>query len=129
MSQIISLGGAGSGGTPLNGSGTTVGAVTADLITLPLGAVPGTYSFEIEIAGFEAGTPSGAGYRIAGSVRTTGAAAVLVPAQVVDEFEEAALVACSAALVVAANTAIIRVTGTVGLTINWKAIGVYVFAS
>jgi hypothetical protein len=48
---------------------------------------------------------------------------------VVDEFEENALVACTAELAVAANTAIIRVTGVIGLTINWRVVGYYIFAS
>lgn len=115
--------------TSLSGTGQTIGAVTADLITYPLGAVPGTYTFEVKIAGFNAATPAGAGYSLRGSVRTTGAAAALVPAQVVDEFEEAALAACTAEIAINANTAIIRVTGVAGLTIKWKAIAEYTFIS
>jgi len=112
-----------------HGTATTVGAVTAQVITIALGATPGVYTFDVKVAAFEAGTPSGAGYTIVGSVRTTGAAAVLIPSQAVDEFEEAAMVAADAALTVAGNNAQITVTGVAGLTINWVADSQYTFAS
>ncbi len=111
------------------GTTTTVGAVSANVITLALGAVPGTYTFDVKVAAFEATTPAGAGYTIVGAVRTTGAAAVLVPGQAVDTFEEAALNTASAALGVAGNNAVITVTGVVGLTIDWVADSLYTFAS
>ncbi len=116
--------------TTLTGTVTTVGAVTGDVITFALGAVPGVYTFDCKIAGFAtAGGPLGAGYTIVGSVRTTGAAAVLIPSQAVDAFEEGALVAGSGTLVVSGNNAIFRVLGTAGTTINWKAAAEYIFIS
>lgn len=62
----------------LRGSGNTVGATTTDLVTFALGATPGTYVFDLNYCAFEPTTPAGAGYSIFGSVRTNGAAAVLV---------------------------------------------------
>jgi hypothetical protein len=115
--------------TSISGTGQTVGAVTADIITFPLGAVAGTYTFDINVASFEPTTPAGAGYGIVASVRTTGAAAVLVPNQAIDELEEAALIAADAVVVVAGNNMIVRVTGVAGLTIDWKATAEYVFRS
>ncbi len=112
-----------------SGTVTTVGATTAQVITVALGAVPGVYTFDCKVAAFEAGTPSGAGYTIVGAVRTTGAAAVLIPGQAVDTFEEASMVAADAALTVAGNNARITVTGVAGLTINWVANSQYTFAS
>ncbi len=112
-----------------HGTATTVGAVSAQVITVALGAVPGVYTFDCKVAAFEAGTPSGAGYTIVGAVRTTGAAAVLIPGQAVDSFEEAALTGASAALTVAGNNARITVTGVAGLTVNWVADSQYTFAS
>lgn len=105
-----------------SGEGTvqTIGAVTGDVITVPLGAVPGTYTFEARIAAFNASTPAGAGYQIFGAVRTTGAAAVLIGTPDIIVNEEAALVNGDADLVVSANNAIFRVTGVAGLTIDWK---------
>jgi len=103
------------------GTGTTIGAVTSDLITYALGATPGTYAFSVQVAGFESTTPAGAGYRIHAAVRTTGAAATLIGINAIDTFEEAALVGCSVQILANANNAIVRVTGTAGLTINWSA--------
>ena len=118
----------------LSGTGTTVGATTADLVTFTLsganlGAVPGTLVIDAEVCAFESTTPAGAGYAVFGTVRTTGAAATLVgtPDKIVNE--EAALVACNADLVVSGNTAIIRVTGAVGLTINWRVLATYTYVS
>ena len=103
------------------GTGQTVGAVTADLITLSLGAVPTTYNIEAHIAGFEATTPAGCGYFISGVARTTGAAAALigVPDEIV--CEDAALGAGDIDLVAVGNTIVVRALGVAGLTINWKA--------
>jgi len=54
------------------GTGQTIGAVTADVITFALGAAAGTYEMSVRIASFESTTPAGAGYRINAAVRTTG---------------------------------------------------------
>lgn len=112
----------------LDGVATTVGATTADVITFALGATPGAYTFDAKAVGFTtAGGPLGVGYTLVGAVRTTGAAAVLLPSQALDSFEEGALSAGNFAIVVSGNNAIFRVTGTVGTTINWRVIAEYVF--
>lgn len=103
------------------GTGQTIGAVTADLVTLNLGATPTTYTIEAKIAGFNAATPAGAGYNLICSARTTGAAASIIGIQDKYNTEEAALVGCDANFVAVGNTIVVRVTGTAGLTINWKA--------
>jgi hypothetical protein len=107
------------------GTTTTVGAVTGDVITIALGATPATYTFEARISAFESTTPAGAGYQIFGAVRTTGVAATLIGTPDVIVNEEAALVTGDADLVVSANNAIFRVTGVAGLTIDWKASSLY----
>ena len=113
----------------LQGTTSTVGAVTGDVITFALGTTPGTYTFDCKISGFNASTPAGAGYTIVGSARTTGAAAVLLTSQAIDHFEEAATVTCSASIVVSGNNVIFRVTGAAGLTISWNGVSEYIFAS
>lgn len=115
--------------TTVTGTAQTIGAVSADVITFPLGAVPGNYVFDVKVTGFESTTPAGASYTIEAGVRTTGAAAVLLPNQVPDEMEEAILVPADAVVTVAANTMIVRVTGVAGLTIDWKATAEYEFRS
>lgn len=112
----------------LVGTGTTVGATTADLITFPLGATPGTYIFDANFSSFDVTTPggAGAGYSIFGSTRTTGATAFLVGTPDKINNEDTAVAAGTADLVVSANNAILRVTGVVGLTIHWKVVATYV---
>ncbi len=113
----------------IQGTGQTIGAVTADLITMPLGAVPGVYLFKVDIVGFDSGTPLGVSYFLTGAMRTTGAASFEISNQATDDFEEGALSACEIDLVANANNAIIRVTGTAGKTINWIAVLTYTFRS
>lgn len=113
----------------VSGTVNTIGAVTGDVITFPCGAVPGTYTFDIKVSAFESTTPLGAGYGIIASVRTTGAAAVLLPNQAIDEMEEGALVAGACVVTVGGNNMIVRVTGTAALTVKWKAVAEYTFIS
>lgn len=99
----------------------TIGAVTADVVTINLGATPTTYIFEAKVAGFESTTPAGLGYNLICVARTTGAAASIVGVEDKYIAEDAALVASDANFVAAGNTVILRVLGVAGLTINWKA--------
>lgn len=113
----------------LQGTGSTVGATTADLVTFSLGATPATYVLEANFAAFESATPSGAGYSLFGTVRTTGIVASLVGTPDKINNENAALLACTADIVVSGNNAILRVTGTAGLTVNWAVVGYYVMVT
>jgi len=114
----------------LTGTVTTVGAVTSPVVTIPLGGTPGTYTLDITVAGFATvGGPLGAGYTLVGAVRTTGGAAVLLPNQALDDFEEGALSAGNCQIAVSGNNAVIEVTGTAGKTINWSAIVRFIFVS
>lgn len=110
----------------LRGTGMTVGAVTADLVTFALGATPSTYILDCNFCAFESGTPSGAGYSVFGSVRTDGGTAFLIATPDKINNEDAALVPCDVDIVVSANNAILRVTGAAGLTINWVVVATYV---
>lgn len=110
----------------LQGTGSTVGAVTTDLVTFSLGSTPATYVIEANFSGFESTTPAGAGYSLFGTVRTTGAAASLVGTPDKINNEDAALTSCNADIVVSGNNLILRVTGTTGLTVNWSTVGYYV---
>jgi hypothetical protein len=108
------------------GSGQTIGAVTADLITFPMGAVAGMRLLEAKIEGFEATGPNGCGYNLICGCRTTGAAATIVGAQDKYISEDAAVVAADGNFVVSGNNLIVRVTGVAALTINWKSTLTYV---
>lgn len=110
----------------LQGTGSTVGAVTTDLVTFDLGATPGTYAFDISIKGFESTTPAGCIYKIDGGVLTDGATASVIGTPEKIANESAALVACNVDLVASGNNAIIRVTGTAGLTVSWSTVAYYI---
>lgn len=104
-----------------DGSGTTVGATTVDLCTIDAGAVPGCYTLQVQVAGFDSATPSGASYVLTNGVRTTGAATVLTGTTDKTVNEEAAIAAANSDIVVSGNNIIIRATGVAGLTINWTS--------
>ena len=102
------------------GSGSTVGAVTSDLITIPLGGVAGTFQFEARVKGFNPATPASCGYNITATFRTDGVTATLVGDNPVFN-EDAALSAADAYFIVSGNNAILQVLGVTALTINWNA--------
>lgn len=112
-----------------SGIAQTIGAVTADVITLDLGSTPGTYQFDIRVAAFDSATPLSAGYSVIATVRTTGAAATVigVPDKVVAE--EGALSAGNLSIVGSGNNMIVRALGTAGKTVNWRSQLIYTFGS
>lgn len=103
-----------------DGEATTVNAVTADVLTIPLGSVAGTFQFEARVKAYEATTPAGAGYNVYGTFITDGSAATLVGDQPIFN-EDAALAAADAYFIASGNDAILQVLGVAGLTINWIA--------
>lgn len=113
----------------VSGTTTTVGAVTGDVITLSLGATPGSYQFSVRVAAFDAITPLGAGYELVYAMRTTGAASTLIGTPEKTINEEGALSAGNVSIIASANNMIVRVLGTAGKTIHWKADLTYTFVS
>jgi hypothetical protein len=118
----------------LEGTGTTIGAATADLITMDLGAIPGVYLFKIDVLGFDSTTPLGTAYFITAGARTTGAASIEIGGQASDDLEEGVLIKCESDLVCngggfGGNKAIVRVKGVAGKTIVWRAVLTYTFRS
>lgn len=107
------------------GTVTTVGNVTANVLTLALGGTPATFTFEARIAAFEATTPAGVGYQLFGVVRTTGAAATIIGTPDVISNEEAALTGADIDFTAAGNTVSIVVEGVAGLTMNWRAFAIF----
>ena len=103
-----------------SGTGQTIGAVTANIITIPLGGVAGTFQFEARAKAFETTGPSGAGYNIYATFTTDGMAATLVGNQ--DIFnEDVALAAADAYFVASGNNAVLQVLGVALLTLDWVA--------
>jgi hypothetical protein len=113
------------------GTGSTVGATTAD-VAISLGATPGVYTFDIQIAGFDSTAGEGVGYAIFGTVRTDGAAATVIGTPDKISNEDSAPVdlrPADANLIASANTAVVRVTGVAARTISWRVLGTFVFVS
>lgn len=113
----------------VQGTVTTTDATPTSASTFALGATPGVYNFDIQIVAYDITDTAGAGYFISGSIRTTGAAAVVVGTPDKINNEEAATVACDANLTGSGNNAVINVTGIAGKTINWKVLSQYIFVS
>jgi len=113
----------------IEGTGQTVGAVTTDVLTIPLGATPATFTLEARVGVFESTAPAGGGMWVLGVLRTTGAASVIVATEAEDTFLEASIMTASVAWVASGNNAILRVTGVAALTLEWAATAEYVVAS
>lgn len=106
----------------VTGTVTTTDATLTTIITLPLGAIPGTVYVYGNVQAFEASTPSSGAYSYTGGYRTSGAAATELGVELHDEFEDAALVTADIFISASANNVIVQVQGVVGLTINWRAL-------
>ena len=113
----------------LQGTGTTIDAVTSDLVTFSLGATPGAYTFQLDVIGFDAATPSATGFKIQGTMRTTGAAATLVGTPDETVVEDVAMLTSDVDMIASGNNLIIRSLGVAGLTIHWNVVSTYVFVS
>lgn len=112
----------------VRGTGTAVGAVTADLITFDLGASVAVYRFSIVVAGrVTAGTiGDGVGYTIDGSIRTDGAAATVISTPDIDADEDASVSGALISFIASGNNMIVRATGAAGSTITYNAVGTYI---
>lgn len=113
----------------LTASGSTVGAVDTDLITLDLGATPGNYNFQFYVTGFESTSPAGCAFTVFGCIRTTGAAATIIVTQDIIADKEAALVGADFNILASGNSIVARATGVAGLTINFNVEMNYQFVS
>ncbi len=110
----------------LQGTGITVGAGTADIITF-VPTVVGTYSLEYRTSAFNTTSVLGAGYSFFGAIRYDG-----INSNICDAFdeivnEEGAMSGVDLAVVVSGANIILRSTGYLGQTINWSSVGLYTF--
>ena len=110
----------------VQGSGTTVGIGTADIITFTPSAI-GSYSIEFRVAAYNTTGVIGAGYSLFGAIRFDG-----VNSNICDPFdsidnEEGTMSSTGLDVVVSGASFILRSTGYLGQTINWSAVGLYTF--
>lgn len=102
----------------VEGTGTTIGATTDDILSFPLGAVDGTYQFEARVKAYNASTPTGSGYNIYATFITDGATATLIGQQSIFN-ETMVLEDADAYFIASGNNAVLQVLGVAGLTIAW----------
>lgn len=109
----------------ITGSATTTNATPTTAATFSLGATPGVFTFDIQIASLNVTDVNGDGYFISGSARTNGATAVLcgTPDKIVNE---EVVDTADANMVVSGNNVIIQVTGIVAKTHRWQLVATYV---
>lgn len=109
----------------ISGSVTTSNATPTTIASFSLGATPAVFTFDIQIACFNATDVNGDGYFISGSARTDGATATLcgTPDKIVNE--EVADTA-DANMIVSGNSIIIQATGIAGKTHRWKTLATYI---
>ncbi len=111
------------------GTGSTTGAVTADLITLAAGGTAGCFFIETDVVGFETTGPAGRSEKVIGAVRTDAAATTLIDTPDSTCNSDTTLSAEIADIVVSGNNIIVRVTGVAGLTIGWNAVLTFRFVN
>ena len=110
----------------LQGSATSVGVGTADVITFTP-TVIGTYSIEYRTAAYNTTSSLGAGYSFFGAIRFDGANSNICDAFDEINNEEGAMAGVDLAVVVSGANVILRATGYLGQTINWGSVGLYTF--
>ena len=101
---------------------TTADATLTTIITLPLGAVAGTFYVYGNVQAFDAATPSSGAYSYSGGFRTDGVTATELGTEVHDEFEDPALVTSDIFISASGNNVILQVQGVAATSINWGAL-------
>jgi hypothetical protein len=110
----------------VNGSASTVGAVTSTIITFTP-TVIGTYAFEFRIAAYNTTSSLGSGASVFGAIRFDG-----VNTNICDLFDEinndeGAMTGTDIAVISSGADMLLQATGYLGQTINWSAVGLYTF--
>lgn len=135
MSQffIQGTGGGGGGGSSTNTVTTSVAngndGINVPILTVTNPGTPGVYRLETRVAAFDITDTAGAGYEVFGTVRSTGAATVLIGVPFDDSDEEAAMAAGKVSITVAGNSWSVTVKGPAGKTVDWKSDTSWTFVS
>lgn len=109
----------------LTGTVTTADATLTTIITIPLGATPGTFYVYGNVQAFNASAPASGAYSYSGGYRTDGATTTELGVEVHDEFEDSALVTADIFVATSGNNVILQVQGVAATSINWGALMEY----
>lgn len=101
---------------------TTNNAVVQTIITLPMGATPGTIYVYGNVQAFNASTPSSAAYSFSGGYRTDGVTATELGTEFHDTFQDPALLTSDIFLTISGNNILVQVQGVGVLSINWNCL-------
>jgi hypothetical protein len=114
--------------TRLFGVGSTVDAITFDVITFPLSALANTvYRFEFQVVGREAVSGEAVSYTVFAGAKTIAGLASIVETPYIDADQDApALLAASVGFIASGNNVVLQVTGVLGTNITYKALGTYI---
>lgn len=104
------------------GQVTTPAAALTTILTVGLGAVPGTFYVYGNVQAFDGTTPSSAAYSFSGGYRTDGATATELGTEFHDTFQDPALITSDIFLTPSGNNVLVQVQGVVGLSINWNCL-------
>lgn len=110
----------------IEGTTTTVGAVTGDVVTLDLGVTPAVYRFSVLVTGRDTTSGDGVGYTVDGSIKTNGSVATIISTPDIDADKDPSLATALISMIASGNNVIIRATGVAGITIIYKSIATYV---
>lgn len=113
----------------VTGSVTTTDATPTTLVTVSLGAVPGSFYSSGNILAYNTTDGEGATWSFSGAAVTTGAAGTEIGSELGDEFKQSTLNTSTFSFAISGNNATILVTGVAGKTINWKCLFEYRFVS
>ena len=109
----------------ITGSVTTTDATITTILTLPMGATPGTFYVYGNVQAFNSSTPVSGAYSFTGGFRTDGVTATELGVELHDEFEDAALITSDIFISASAGNIILQVQGVAGLSINWNSLMEY----
>lgn len=102
------------------GTGQTIGAVTADLVTVALVAST-SYALQGVVVGKDSSGNTVAGLIVSGAKRAGGGAALVGAAVQLLLVADAAVATATATWVASGNNVILRATGLALITIDWTA--------
>lgn len=110
----------------LIGQSTTVGATTADILTVDL-ATAGTYTFEARISGYSTAGGNGVGMSRIATFLSDGVTATIIDDSDGFDHTSVPLIDTDANYIASGRNAVLRLLGEAGFTINWGAFQAYVF--
>lgn len=112
-----------------NQTTTTNDAVPNVSMTIPLGAVAGVYTVDVNVSAYNITDTAAAGFSLFGTVKTDGAVGTLigVPDKIINN--EVSMATTDANIVISGNNIVIEVTGIAAKVINWRSITFYTFVS